>query len=330
MGRIAAGLAASLALIASAVHADCLYSQAATFPLTPDTKPTIEVTINGAHVHFVVDTGAEFSAVSPEIILSLRLPQDRHRRTTINTVDGKETRANVILQRMEIADLKYDDRSMAVMPLRRSDNLQPVAGLLGADILSDFDIEFDMPRRTMTFYHVSGCQFARPPWTGRYQTLRALQTQGGRLLFPIDIEGHPLTALFDTGADRVLLSRKAAESLGVTEAQFAADPTARVTSGGSGSTLVRQHTFALVKIGDEVFHHIPIGVAEIELPEADLLVGAPYMKTRRFLLSYSTNALFVQREQTLTRLHDAVLPPPVTATRAGAPPNAAAASPARN
>ena len=154
------------------------------------------------------------------------------------------------------------------------------------------------------------------PGPGVYQTARALTTHRGRLLFPIDIDGHPLTALFDTGADHVVLTHKAALGLGLTDAALEADPSTRGTSGGHNSVVVRRHVFGAIRIGDEVFHNQPIDIADVDIGDADLLVGAVYQRSRRFLLSYSTNALFIQREQSLVQLNDAVLPP---APRSGAP-----------
>jgi predicted aspartyl protease len=306
--RLIGGVVALLGLAATGASADCVYTRAAVFPLAPELRPTIDVTVNGAHVLFVVDTGAEGSSVTPEAVLSLQLLHDRHHRTTIMTLDGKETRDNVIVRQLEIGDLKYNELSVAVVPMGRLNSHEPLAGILGADVLSDFDIEVDMPRRTLTFYHVSGCEFARPPWTGRYQTVRALMTHRGRLLFPIDIDGHPLTALFDTGSDHVVLSHAAALGLGLTEAALASDPSTRSTSGGHNVYVVRRHVFGAIRIGDEVFHNQAIDIADVDIGDADLLVGAGYQKSRRFFLSYSTNALFIQREQSLVQLNDAVLP----------------------
>ena len=306
--RLIGAILAVLTLAATGASADCVYTRAAVFPLAPELRPTIDVTVNGAHVLFVVDTGAETSSVTPEAVLSLQLLRDRHHRTTITTMDGTETRDNVIVRQLEIGDLKYNELSVAVQPLGRLGSHEPLAGVLGADVLSDFDIEVDMPRRTLTFYHVSGCEFARPPWTGRYQTVRALMTHRGRLLFPIDIDGHPLTALFDTGANHVVLSHTAALGLGLTNAALAADLPLRGTSGGHSAVTAHRHIFGEIKIGDEVFHNQPIDIAQVDIGDADLLVGAIYQRSRRFFLSYSTNAIFIQREQSLVQLNNAVLP----------------------
>src|SRR5580698_2983531 len=85
------------ALATSVAHADCQLTRVATLTMSPDQRPTIEVKVNGARLSFVVDTGAEQSAVTPETVIALSLPRDRQRTTALTTIDGVQKAANVLV-----------------------------------------------------------------------------------------------------------------------------------------------------------------------------------------------------------------------------------------
>ena len=319
---------AAAALATSVAHADCQLTRVATLTTSPDQRPTIEVKVNGAQLSFVVDTGAEQSAVTPETVIALGLPRDRQRTTALTTIDGVQKNANVLLANLEIADQRYADRSVAVLPLGRLSSDRPLAGMVGADLLVDFDIEIDPPGRTLNLYHSLGCQTVKPPWEGRYQTIQTVTTERGRLLIPVEVDGHALTAMLDTGADAAVLSLAAAARLGVTDEVLARDPTGFGNSGGHGQARFWRHRFERLKIGAETFYDPVLAVGDFDLANADMLVGALYARTRRLFISYSTNTLFVQSEQSLVTLQNAVLAHPRPADPSAKPP--AGAKPAAN
>jgi len=47
----------------------------------------------------------------------------------------------------------------------------PPAGLIGTNMLSEFEFELDIPRRTLALYRAADCTPTRPPWEGPYQTV---------------------------------------------------------------------------------------------------------------------------------------------------------------
>ena len=60
------------------------------------------------------------------------------------------------------------DQSAAVGPLPDAQSAVATAsGLIGADWLRDFDVEFDLRRRRVTLYRVAGCGGDYVPWQGR-------------------------------------------------------------------------------------------------------------------------------------------------------------------
>jgi predicted aspartyl protease len=287
-------LAAILTLAATPAFADCQMQQVTSLPLVAGKHPTIEAAINGTPLPMAVDTGAQGSAVTPETVAALKLPRDPHRRTRAGTLGGQDLTQNVLVETLGVASLGFVDRSIAVLPLDALPGGNTPAGLIGSDLLSDFDIELDMPAHKLNFYRAAGCDSVRPPWAGRYQTVVAKLSKHHDFLLPIELNGHVLTAMFDTGSTGETVSRAAAESIGVSDAELDNDESATGTSAGSHGYAIRRHRFNSLRIGREIFRNVPLDVADFTQADVDVLIGDDYMHRRRFFLSYSTATLFIQ------------------------------------
>lgn len=285
-----------LTVIATPALADCQTARPDAVALLTNQRPLIEAAINGKPLRMVVDTGAERSSVTPETATAFGLPRDLRQRTLTKTVGGQKLSENTFLEQLTVAKYTYLDMSVAVLALRGAATEPHPAGLIGADLLQDFDIELDIPRRKLILYRIADCKLSGPSWDGRYQTIAARVSDHHQFLFPVKLNGHSLTAVFDTGARGGLVTRAAAESIGISDAQLEKDPSSTGTGAGLQGFAERRHRFDTFTIGEETFRNMPLGVAEFRLAGADMLVGIGYMQRRRFFLSYSTGTLFVQSE----------------------------------
>lgn len=290
-------LATALLVIAGPALADCHMVRAATIPLLSNLRPVIKVSINGKPVHMVVDTGAQTSSVTPETASALRLPRDTNRRRIIRSIGGQDITQDAVLKKLSVSSIHYSNRNVAVVALDGSRMGSSLAGIIGADVLTGFDIELDIPRRTLTLYRAVGCSPTRPPWRGQYQTVSARVSNYRQFLFPVELNGHSVTALFDTGSRGETVSRATARSIGVTDAQLDKDPATFGTSGGLHKYAIRRHRFDTFRIGAETFRDTPLDVVDFHQPGVDMLVGADYMHRHRFFLSYSSGLLFIQTER---------------------------------
>jgi len=288
-------LAAALSVAAGPALADCQTVRVAAIPLLPDDRPVIEVAINGKSVRMLLDTGAQGSSVTPETVIALGLPRDRDRRTVIMTIGGQEVSQNAILDKLSVATIDRSNLSIAVMALDGSLK-ESAAGIIGADLLNAFDLVLDIPQHTLTLYRPAGCTPTRPPWDGQYETISATVSSRGQFLFPVELNGHSVTALFDTGSRGETVSRATANSIGITDTQLDNDPSSTGTSGGLRKYATRRHRFDTFKVGADTFHGIPLDVVDFHQAGVDMMIGIDYMHWRRFFLSYSTGLLFIQKE----------------------------------
>jgi hypothetical protein len=168
----------------------------------------------------------------------------------------------------------------------------PLDGILGADVLSTFDVDLNLPRHRMAVYAKGSCPGA-PPWAERYTAIDTGRSPGERLFFPVQLDGRRITAIIDTGAQRSVLSATTARALGVTEAALAHDRP--VTAQGITAERLSSHVhrFSNLTIGDEVMHNPELVVSGVTLSEADIVLGIDFLSSHRLWLSYASFRIFL-------------------------------------
>ena len=279
-------------------HADtpltCSVQRVAEVPLTlRDGFLTVGASIDDKPVTMLVDTGTERTIVTPSTVEALRLDRDRHRNTTIYGIGGASFGANAKIQSFGFGGYEMLDQSYAVGPLNPH---QPENGILGADWLSLFDVEIDVPHHRMALYQAEGCEGHYIPWHGPYTDLEHVHVQGNDLLnFPVQLAGQPLTALLDSGANATQITQSAAARLGVDDAAMAHDPASQSVGIDQTRLSMHRHRFPEMVVGAEHFPSVVLPVGAVQVPDADMLLGADFLRSRRVWLSYTTQQVFIQR-----------------------------------
>jgi predicted aspartyl protease len=273
---------------------ECRLTEAAQVPLRSARNFLLApVSVNGQPRLFVVDTGAQASTVTPEAADDLALPRDGRRSTTLLGVSGSVRSVNVIVRRFAVGDLLRTDKSFSVGTMPPFPNLQPpVAGLLGADVLADYDVDIDLPRGLMTLYGTNHCQ-GYIPFAARV-SVPLQRADSGLAYLDAMVDGRRVRALLDTGARTTLLSRRTAEVLGVTEAILADDPERKGMGIGMAAIDLHRHRFAELGLPGGLQHDVPIDIADMRLPGVEMLLGVDYLGPQRTWISYSTGRLFVR------------------------------------
>jgi predicted aspartyl protease len=258
------------------------------------------VTINGREVNLVVDTGAQVTSVTPELDAALELPADRLQRYHTVSVGGTgPTEFKRIVWSLGIGRLEWLRVDVAVDEIltdRQRGDPASAGGLLGADLMSGYDVELDFPGGTMTFYRIAGCQGSFAPWQGRYVAFSfGYSSVHHAFVIPVTINGHTVRAKLDSGSMTTVITRAAALDAAVDTAALDSD---RLVSGlqSAASTYdAHLHRFDTIDIGDTRFRNAAIEVVDRSLPDVDMLIGLDFLKSRRVWLSYGTGQVFIQR-----------------------------------
>lgn len=298
-----------LALACAAAKADgCRIERQASLPITFNGfVPTVPAHINGQLVSIGVDTGSSSTVLTPETIARLNLAQDNSHRANLIGSGGNIQANYVFVDSFEFGHEEERMKSVPVIaigghrtaPSSGAMAAAPspdanMAGLIGTEILSNYDVELRFPAHILNLYRVSNCDKVTPLWEGRYTAIPISLSKTKRFVVPVDLDGHQVTAIFDTGASGLRISRSAALRTGVTEADLAQDPVQEGVLAGNETYKVPSHRFAQIRIGRETFPGPRIDVVDFPLTESDMLIGEDYMNSRRFWLSYSTRMLYIQ------------------------------------
>jgi predicted aspartyl protease len=256
-------------------------------PVTMSGLAHVTARINGASADLILDTGAERSLLGVEAAKRLHVTEAYDFSRSVSGIGKVFQTGDARLRSMTLGGVTLEDARMLVGPL----GLGGPDGLLGADLLGDFDLDIDLPRRELTLYDRVECAGLRPPWPGGYATIETTRSLDRHPLFPVQVDGRSLSATLDTGAQRTVI---AASRAGVSPAELAGDP--RLATRGAGGEVLPAflHQFRELRIGGDPFRSAVLVVPGLRLPrDADVIVGLDYLMWRRVWLSYGSRRIFV-------------------------------------
>ncbi len=277
---------AVLATCRAPAWAEC---QSASLPLSFSGQVfEVPVRSGGGVMHFVLDTGAVRSVIDRETARRLHVASDPRHLSAIIGVGGRGAAVpDVVLPQVALGSERLGELRLAVGNLHASTSGRARHdGVLGADILSRYDVEIDFPGRRLVL-HAPGCHAGGPPWRAQGQVLATVDDDG--LMFaPVAIDGRSFKGLVDSGAAATTLSRDAAELTGLSVADLARDGTT-VGQGAAGPRVTASlHRFGRLAVGRDVLDH-PVLAIVPRLPVGDLLLGLDYLHKRRLWITSAPN-----------------------------------------
>ncbi|WP_165491037.1 retropepsin-like aspartic protease [Lichenihabitans psoromatis] len=281
----------------SSAQAACRTTEIATLPLSlKGGHFRVTAAINGHGVDLVVDTGAAVSALDRKAADRLQIAVDADRSSTIVGVGGTGRPVATRLARtltlgaLRLENIRFVSGSFGSSPARP----EPIAGILGADILFRYDVEFDPARHAMILHRPEGCSGRFLDW-GAYDAVPLQRFYDGSLKrVPVAIDGVSMLALLDTGATGTVLFRPAVRRLGPAAAPAKTDRRGLGVGSVAGKTIpMFTHRFASLMVGRDILRSPDLTVANDATMELEMLLGLDYLGTRRIWISYATDQLFI-------------------------------------
>jgi predicted aspartyl protease len=256
----AAAIAATALAAPTLASADCKLLLLAEFKLDPASySPIVEGEINARKVKVLIDSGATFSSVSSFAVERLGLP-------TIEMVGmraygiGGDTQ----LYRAHINELKIGAFSKTGLDLYVSGDdsrAGPAELILGEDVLSKVDTEFDLAHNAIRLFQPKGCAAPQLVYWGAAYSQADLLTwnpQQPAIQTRAMINGKQILAELDSGAGLSLVDATAADAAGVARPSAPSGETLH----GNGPKTVQSWTghFDSFAFGDEKIAHVSVQV----------------------------------------------------------------------
>jgi len=245
-------------------------------------------------LRFVLDTGASWTAISART--AARFARGSGREIAIQGASGPATALLATVPSLRVGELSIDNRDVIVLPDEElvSDD-QTFDGILGADILSRFDVLVDAPSGSLWLYS-HGAVLADPAAAG-LGTALPIDLLGGRLIrHRVEVNGATVEALLDSGARRMLINRVGSSAAGIEVRDDSAQTASpgiggndfEFHSGSLGALVVAGTSFTGLRtlVGDlPVFGALGMQAAPM------LIIGAPLLARCPVFIAYSARTI---------------------------------------
>jgi predicted aspartyl protease len=303
----------SVALLLLAAHAQaaCVTQRVATVPLTMwQDKLLLSVGLDGSPETMALDTGAGISVVSAEAAGRLNIPHDFDHAADVRGAGGADSALFIgQIDTLDVGGARFNKMVAPIVSMAETDGSNhPLAGLLGADILSRFAVDLDIPGGQLALWKETGCDTEPPPWDPDAQPISIELDDGHHIQLPLKVDGVTLSAMLDTGAGGFVLTTRAGMRAGVTDDALDSDPRIHGAGVNDRGWSGHLHRFGSVSFGDAHFSNVLAAlmpsqrVSEYDaLIGSDGLIGMPLLRGMRLWISYKTKSLYVRQVSSRTQ-----------------------------
>jgi tetratricopeptide (TPR) repeat protein/predicted aspartyl protease len=258
----------------------------------------VHVQINGTDALFVADSGAFFSTIEPAAVQELKLKLDpSFWGLYVEGVGGSEHAQVARAKTFTILGKSFEDVEFLVAG---TDFGGGSVGVLGQNVFRIADVEYDLANGVIRLVRPKDCprdaplaywaQDAGKPYS--YVDIDPATAHEPHTRSVAYLNGTRIRVMFDTGASTSVLTLDAAKRAGIT-------PTSEgVTVGGVSAGFGHRTTktwiarFASFKIGNEEIEHTRLRFGDINLPWADMLIGADFFLSHRIYVASSQGRLY--------------------------------------
>jgi predicted aspartyl protease len=272
------------------------------------TRIYVPVEIAGVAKKMIFDTGAEFSILKESSALSLGL-SIREGHMKFFDLTGQST-AKLTTTSMKIGRIAGGNIILIVSPTMLKN--EDVDGVLGADILSHFDISADLAGGKLDFLDPNHCEGKVIYWPAAAIAKIPLERmEANSIIFKLELDGKPVFARLDTGAPTSTIRINTAQRLFGLRPGSAELPANGILNG-RGDLVTYTHTFKTlsfegVTVNNPTITLIPDMMSKPlaqtdpdtrtqtpdETSKADILLGMDIMRHVHFYIAYKEKALYI-------------------------------------
>ncbi len=293
-----AALLAVCALPWAAALGTCKLVKLAEFPITMmNLRPLMTAKINDRDVQFLVDSGAFYSMLTGASAAELNL------KTHMAPFGLYVTGLGGGATNVSVATVKVF--TLAGVPLHNIDFLvggsevgSGSIGLLGQNVLHIADAEYDLAQGMVRLWKAEDCRKSLLAyWVGTSQPYSVIDIEPTsrerfHTMGSAFVNGSEIRVMFDTGAGTSILSLRAAARAGVKPDSPGVVPGGVSHGIGKNTYPTYIAPFASFKLGDEEIKNTRLRIGDIELQDADMLIGPDFFLSHRVYVANSQHQLY--------------------------------------
>lgn len=196
------------AAVSAAAEEDCRLQLAATLPMDlHNGQITVPAALGDTQLKMFIDTGSTMSVIRESLARDLGLKYDMLKGFyRMSFFGGVNVYRYSTVKGFTLGKLKGDGVVLAWLP----DNARqgwPQDGLIGANILGMYDVDFDFAKATMRLFQPHRCPGQVVYWTQDENLIAKLPIEwhGGHIRIPVEIQGQTIKAVVDTGANATVM-----------------------------------------------------------------------------------------------------------------------------
>jgi clan AA aspartic protease (TIGR02281 family) len=261
----------------------------------------VDADVNGEPVTMILDTGADNTTLSPQAAKRLGLEQTNWPGTTVVGIGGAQKAAHFQADGLRIGMLHGRTWDFMVADFG-GESLEPRPdGLLGADLLRDYDVDLDLPGgHVRAFYPQHDCSQPSAYLTGPLHMvdLEATTRPGipislstlSLVKLHVKIEDQSLVAEIDSGAPNNVLFLPGLAKLKWATSKLAADKLGLIAGIGPSAVQTVYHTIPTMQIGGVRLENVPVNVVNTSMGPVgpDMIIGLELLRRIHVWISHSS------------------------------------------
>jgi predicted aspartyl protease len=237
---------------------ECKLQRVAELPVKVDEgRLLIQVKIEGRDASVLVDTGSPFSMISGRLADELQLHKSSIASGRAYDAAGKDLKHFVKVKKLMLNGMTAEDQTFIVMGENDgSGEERPFDGIFGANFLSAYDIEFDIPHSKMNMFLHNHCNRAPVYWTQDFVAVPFVLDASLHMVMSATLDGKSVRAMVDTGAGPTILGAQTARrSFDFDPAASGQQPDGEERTGTGAHLAYYRHRFGVLDIGGVQFHN---------------------------------------------------------------------------
>ena len=278
---------------------DCKLVHVTDLPLLPrDRMLVTPALLNDQPTDLMLDTGSFATIITRPAADRLHLSL-QGTAAYVTGIGGSQSLYTFTAHTFRIGQLYGTGLLLGASTIGMGSDQHSFDGILGADFLSRYEIDFDLPEQKLRLFKiVAGCTRPAANLDEPLYLAKLARPSNSYDLQPhviVVIDGIRLNAVLDSGAQTTSIFRNSARRLGLRLEDLKTDAHGQTSGVGPATRASVRHIMAPITIGEITVSNLPVSIIDQRSDdEADMLLGLDFFARVHVWLSFRSGSLIMQ------------------------------------